>query len=140
MVKINDIINTRARKVKIESPYDYIKLSRQGLNGKELRNILNYTGITAKKMSLILSISERQISRYEADKILKTDMSAHLIQITNLFIRGYDLFEAEEKFRGWMQSEIRGLGYEKPIDLLDTSFGIEMVLDELGRLEHGIIG
>ena len=39
-----------------------------------------------------------------------------------------------------MNSEIRGLGYERPIDLLDTAFGIELIYDELGRLEHGIIG
>ena len=137
MVKINSILS---RKVKIDSPYDYIKLSREGLTGKELRSILKYTGITAKKMASILSISERQISRYEDHKILKAGMSSQLIQITNLFIRGYDLFEDEEKFQGWMNSEIRGLGYEKPIDLLDTVFGMELVYDELGRLEHGIIG
>jgi len=137
MVKINSIIS---RKVKIDSPYDYIKLSREGLTGKELRSILKYTGITAKKMAAILSISERQISRYEDDKILKAGLSSQLIQITNLFIRGYALFEEEEKFKGWMNSEIRGLGYEKPVDLLDTVFGMELVYDELGRLEHGIIG
>ena len=140
MVKISDIINIKSRKVSIESTYDYVKLSRAGLTGKELRKILKYTEITAKKMALILSISERQISRYKDEKILKTDMSAQLIQIINLFIRGYDLFEDEKKFQGWMNSEIRGLGYERPIDLLDTTFGIELIYDELGRLEHGIIG
>lgn len=140
MVKISDIINIKSRKVKINSTYDYIKLSRAGLTGKELNKIVKYTGITAKKMASILSISERQISRYADEKKLKTDMSAQLIQITNLYIRGYKLFEQEEKFQGWMNSEIRGMGYERPIDLLDTAFGIELIYDELGRLEHGIIG
>lgn len=140
MVKITDIINTKSRKIDIRSTYDYVKLSRAGLTSNELRKILKYTGITAKKMASILSISERQISRYENEKILKKDMSAQLIQIANLYIRGYKLFEEEGKFQGWMKSEIRGLAYEKPIDLLDTAFGIELVYDELGRLEHGIIG
>lgn len=140
MVKISDIINFGNESDNTNSPYDYIRLSRKGLTGQDLRKILNFTGITAKKMSSMLSISERQIGRYEDHKVLKTDMSSHLIQITNLYIRGYELFEDKSKFQGWMSSQIRGLGYEKPIDLLDTNFGIELVYDELGRLEHGIIG
>jgi hypothetical protein len=31
------------------------------------------------------------------------------------------------------------LGHHTPMSLLNSCFGAEMVLDELGRLEHGIV-
>jgi uncharacterized protein (DUF2384 family) len=31
------------------------------------------------------------------------------------------------------------LGSKTPLEILDTSFGFEMVLDEIGRIEHGIL-
>ena len=42
-------------------------------------------------------------------------------------------------FQEWMNSEIQGLGFEKPLSLLDTSIGIQILINELGRLEHGIV-
>ncbi len=138
MVNISKILSDSKRGITIRSVRDYIELSRKGLTMNQLREILKFTNISLKDLSNILSISERQLSRYDDDKILRTDISAHLIQITELYQFGYDVFEDKQKFQEWMKSEIRALGYQKPIELLDTPFGINDVKNVIGRLEHGV--
>jgi len=138
MVKIPKLLNDSKRGIKVKSSRDYITLSRKGLTMSQLREILKFTNISLNQISSILSISERQLTRYANDKILKTDISAHLIQITELYQFGYEVFEDEKNFQKWMNSEIRALGFQKPIDLLDTPFGINDVKNVIGRLEYGV--
>lgn len=59
---------------------------------------MKYTGIGTKKMASILSVSENQTSGYENSITLKKDMSAKLIQITDLFIRGFNCLRTEKNF------------------------------------------
>ncbi|MEM1319583.1 MAG: antitoxin Xre/MbcA/ParS toxin-binding domain-containing protein [Bacteroidota bacterium] len=138
MINISKILSDTQRGIKVESARDYIELSRKGLTMNQLRNILQFTSITLKDIASILSISERQLSRYEDSKILRTDISAQLIQITELYQFGYDVFEGRENFQGWMKTAIRALDYQRPIELLDTPFGIQDVKNVIGRLEYGV--
>jgi putative toxin-antitoxin system antitoxin component (TIGR02293 family) len=139
MVQISKLLSDKSRNIKIEDSFDYIELSRKGLTVKQLYDILDYTNISLKELPKIISLSERQINRYTKDSILRTDISAQLIQIVELYNKGYDVFEDEVKFQTWMNRKIRGLGNIEPKNLLDTPFGIQLIYDELGRLEHGII-
>lgn len=138
MVKITNLLSDKSRGIKIKSSRDYISLSRKGLSFRQLKEILKYTQLTMKEIGKMISLSERQLSRYKDDKILKTDTSAHLIQIVELYQKGYDVLEDDDNFQIWMKSEIRSLGFQRPIDLLDTPFGIQDVKNTLGRLEHGV--
>ncbi len=138
MVKIANLLSDSTRGIKVKSSRDYIELSRKGLTMKQLREILKFTNLSLKELSSILSISDRQLTRYKDDKILRIDISAQLIQIAELYEFGYEVFENEEKFQKWMISKIRALGYQKPINLLDTPFGISEVQNIIGRLEHGV--
>jgi len=138
MVKISKILSDKSRGIKVDGPNDYIHLSREGLSVRQLKEILKFTGISMKEITNMISISERQLARYGDEKILRTDISAHLIQIIELYKFGYEVFEDKDKFQIWINSEIRALGYQKPINLLDTPFGINDVKTILGRLEYGV--
>lgn len=138
MVKIASLLSDAKRGITIKSENDYIALSRQGLTMKQLKQILLFCNISLKQLAKMLSISERQLSRYQSDKILKTDISAHLIQIAELYDFGYTVFDNDADFQAWMNSTIRALAFEKPIDLLDTPFGIQEVKNIIGRIEYGV--
>lgn len=124
-------------KRKLNSRKDYIILSREGIPMLVFRKILEYTSLTTKEISEILPVSERQLSRYDGNHILRKDISSHLIQLIELFEKGYDVF-GKDKFQIWIRASIKALGNERPIDLLDTSIGIKMVEDIIGRIEHGV--
>lgn len=139
MIKISNLLRDDSRNIKIRNAFDYITLSRKGLTVKQLNNILKYTNLSFKTLPKIIAISERQLSRYTSEHILRRDISDQMIQVAQLYHKGYEIFGNERHFQEWMNSEIQGLGFEKPINLLDTSIGIQLVVNELGRLEHGIV-
>lgn len=124
-------------KKNIKSRNDFIRMSREGIPMSTLSKIQEITTLSIKEISQILPVSERQLTRYKSDHILRKDISSHLIQLVELFERGFEVF-GKDKFPLWIRSEIRALGNQRPIDILDTPIGIQMVLDILGRIEHGV--
>lgn len=139
MMQTSQLLSDKSRNIQVKDPFDYIELSRKGLTVKQMYAILAFTNITIKELPNIIALSERQINRYTKEKVLRTDISAQLIQIVELYSKGYDLFEDRAKFQTWMSRKNKGLGNIEPKKLLDTHFGIQMVVDELGRLAYGVI-
>lgn len=133
-----DILSDSKRGITFKSSKDYIKVSRAGLSFAQVKKILQFTGIPLSKISELISLSNRQIARYTNETILKSNISAHLIQILDLYKFGFKVFEDQEKFKLWMNSEIRALNFQQPINLLDTPFGIDEVRTILGRIEYGV--
>lgn len=123
----------------IDNKLDLIKWSRKGLTLKNLHAILDYTSLTIKDVAQIIALSERQLQRYTEDQVLRIDISVQLLQIVELYAKGYEVFGEKEKFKQWMIHPNTAFSALKPLELLDTSFGIQMVKDELGRIEHGIV-
>lgn len=136
---LKQILGDKSIDFELENRFDLIKLSRKGLSLKNLFSILEYTSLTVKDLAKIIPLSERQLQRYSKDQILRTDISVQLLQILELYSRGYEVFGSREKFRKWMEHSNIALSSIKPIELLDTSFGIQLILDEIGRIEHGIV-
>lgn len=134
----NQILSDKERGISVKSSKDYINLSRKGLKFGQMNEILKFCGLSIKQISKIVSISERQFARYSENTILKRNASAQLIQILELYKFGYNVFEKKSNFQKWMNSDIRALNYQKPIDLLDTPFGINEVKTILGRIEYGV--
>lgn len=56
-----------------------------------------------------------------------------------LFKQGEKVFGQKEKFNTWLNAESVALGNVKPKDLLDSSFGISLLKDELIEIEHRVL-
>ena len=52
---------------------------------------------------------------------------------------GIEVFDDQDKFNVWLLTKNVALGGIKPKDLLDSSFGIQLLKDELTRIEHGVL-
>jgi putative toxin-antitoxin system antitoxin component (TIGR02293 family) len=121
------------------SDLDLVALIRTGLTKKALDCMLNAYNITSLDMARILHVSDRTMRRYETESVLNPEQSERLIELARLFAHGMAVFGSKERFRRWLQSEVYSLGGQKPFDLLDTSIGIGLVNDVLGRIEYGIV-
>ncbi|PTP83175.1 antitoxin Xre/MbcA/ParS toxin-binding domain-containing protein [Vibrio splendidus] len=56
----------------------------------------------------------------------------------NVFQIALALFGTKEAANHWLNHPVRGLGNKRPIDMLATAEDTEVVLNLLGRLEHGV--
>jgi putative toxin-antitoxin system antitoxin component (TIGR02293 family) len=123
---------------KVENLTDFIICIREGVPKKALDNLMEVTGISAIEMSTIIRTSDRTLRRYSSRQKLNAEQSERVIELAKIFSRGEEVFGSLTAFREWMSSSVLALGNHKPKDFLDTSLGIEMLMEELGRIEHGI--
>ena len=113
--------------------------ARDGLSYNYFTTLSERIQLSVQEWADYLHISERTIQRYKKEgKTFDPIYSEKIIIIELLYKKGIDVFGIEENFYTWMDTKSIALGGVKPKDLLDTSFGITMVYDELGRIEHGI--
>ena len=122
----------------ISSDMDLINLSRHGVRKSSLKSLAGYLGITMEKMSSLVHSSHRNIQRKDEDELLDTLKTEKVLELAAFIKRGIDVIGTEDAFKEWVHSPIIALGNRKPIDFLDTTFGIQMALKVLGRLEQGV--
>lgn len=123
---------------KVKNNMDFIRCIREGLPRKSLDSLLHVTGITTDEITGIIRTSDRTLRRYGAEQKLSAEQTERLIEIAKLYSRGEEVLGSMEAFKEWMDSTVLALGNNKPKAFLDTSIGIEMLMNELGRIEHGI--
>lgn len=122
----------------VENVADFIVCIREGVPKKALDNLIEVTGITTLEMADIVRTSDRTLRRYTAKQKLNAEQSERVIELAKVYSRGEEVFGTLDAFKEWMNSTVMALGNKKPKEFLDTSMGIEMLMDELGRIEHGI--
>lgn len=122
----------------VESNLDWITCIRVGVPKKALDNILEMSGLSIQEISQIMGTSDRTLRRYTAGQKLNPEQSERVIELAKLYSRGKEVFESMENFKTWMNSPVPALGNKLPKTFLDTSMGIEMLMDEIGRIEQGV--
>jgi putative toxin-antitoxin system antitoxin component (TIGR02293 family) len=120
-------------------PY-LISSVRKGIGYLDFEKMVAFSSFTLPEWSAILHLTERSLQRYKKQKQTFDPLqSEKIIQIILLFKKGIALFGSKEKFDIWLNSHIVALGGIKPKEVLDSAFGIEWIMDELGRMEHGVL-
>jgi putative toxin-antitoxin system antitoxin component (TIGR02293 family) len=110
---------------------------RNGLPGSTLSKVADAYQLPKTEMYSILHLTPKTGQRIQAKKLDK-DKSGHVVQLLKVLIRANDIFKDHDKAMTWIKSPCYTLGDQVPMTLLDTSEGIELVMDTLGRIEYGV--
>lgn len=117
-----------------------INAIKKGINYSFFERLAKNIPFTLREWSLFLHLSERSLQRYKKEKgTFNAITSERIIEITMLNKYGIEVFGNQERFNTWLAAKNTALGGIKPKDLLDSSFGIQMLKDELTRIEHGVL-
>jgi putative toxin-antitoxin system antitoxin component (TIGR02293 family) len=122
----------------IENTVDFINRIREGIPKAALDHLAAIIGFSSAEMAGIVHTSDRTLRRYSSDQRLTADQSERVVELAKLYARGAEVFDSLELFKTWMLTPIDALGAKMPKEFLDTSMGIDLLMDELGRIEHGI--
>ena len=117
---------------------NFIAAIRKGVTKRSIHKLMEVTGITPTEMASIIRLSDRTLRRYKSQTLLNPEQSEKVVELARLYSRGEEAFGNLENFKEWMNSTVMALGNKKPKEFLDTSLGIDILMDELGRIEHGI--
>ena len=117
---------------------DFIELGRHGIRKSALRHLAANMSLTWRDMAKLLPITERTLQRYAMQRLLSQMVSEQALSLAEVVAYGSDVFGDRGNFLTWLSLPSAALGDRKPIELLSSRFGIELVMDELARIAHGI--
>jgi putative toxin-antitoxin system antitoxin component (TIGR02293 family) len=100
-----------------------------------------HTPFTENDWANFLELSTKSLQRYRtaSQHHFKPSHSEKIIEIAEVTKVGLDVFGNIEKLKLWLNTPSYALGKLKPIELLMDSYGKEMVIAELNRINHGIL-
>ena len=117
-----------------------IRVIREGVPYSLFNLIKTFTPFTEENWADFLDISTKSLQRYkQSAKSFKSIQSEKIIEMSEVTNVGLDVFGDMEKFKLWLETPNFALGNLKPIDLLKDSYGKELVIGELTRINYGIL-
>ena len=117
--------------------YSLVKKSREGINTNVFYLFSENAKIPEKTLAAIINLSPRTISNYRnQDKMMEAHYSEHLLKLIALFEKGKEYLGTTEEFKIWLEKPFWN-SEEKPSDYLNTSGGVDLLMDRLERMAQG---
>lgn len=108
---------------------------REGVKKSDWKQLIQYTNSTEKEFEHILPAS---ISSMQKKAVYGKETSERIYELARLFGLGYEVFDSKEDFKKWLMTPSKTLGNKIPFELLDSSFGFEMVENEIIRIQYNV--
>lgn len=110
------------------------------LNSIQILADLSEIGIEQKLLAeKVFDITPNTLRSYRKDaaKEMSPRLKELALGIHELYTKGKDLFLNIENFNQWLNKEQPGLENRKPVEMMNTVAGIQIILEELLRIEFG---
>ncbi len=88
-------------------------------------------------LAILIGMSSSTYQRRKREQKLTPSESEGVYRYAALLERTKAVFESDEKTRMWLNSPIKALGDRVPLKYARTEPGANLVMQVLGRLEHG---
>ncbi|MEH6764418.1 MAG: antitoxin Xre/MbcA/ParS toxin-binding domain-containing protein [Aequorivita antarctica] len=122
----------------VNSDIDLITITRRGLPKSVVYSICEVLAISMDRLSDLLHVSHRTLQRKADDDLLTVSNTEQIFEIADVVSKGIEVFDTLDNFRNWLHSTPYVFNGQKPLDFLDTRFGIQYVKNIIGRIAHGI--
>lgn len=137
-LKINEHLNYSL--IDDKDVFMLISTVREGIKYTMFQNIADKSPFSTSEWSSYLHLSERTFQRYKKEQRRFDPLhSEKILEITLVYNKGIEVFGDKANFDAWLEAKNIGLGGIRPKDLLDSTFGIGLLRDELTRIEHGVL-
>ncbi len=114
---------------------ELIKRIRRGVKKSDWKDLILKIGHSEKDLESLLPSS---ISSMQKKSVYGKETSERIYELAQLYSLGYAVFDSEQSFKQWLQSPSKTLGGKKPFDLLDSSFGFQVVENEIVRIQYNV--
>ena len=106
----------------------------------EFKKIAEKTPFTQSEWAAMLHVSERTLQRYAKNNSSFAPINAErFVQIVQVINRAKKVFGSIEAFYEWIHSHPPMLEGELSFSSLTSHDGIQKILIQIGRIEHGIL-
>jgi hypothetical protein len=104
-----------------------------------LNEIIEITRLPLKTLAVnIYDVTPKTLASYKTKgRYFPKRMVEVSIKVRDLYKKGIGIFSSTNRFNIWLNRESFGLGNMPPLDLMSTSTGIDLIYEELLRIEFG---
>jgi len=126
--------------VSSDNEYTMARKAQAGLKVSAFFDLIAISGLTNQELSSILDLSFKTVQRYQKEeKAFNALNSEQLLKLIALYQKADDVFGNIFSFNSWLRKPAAGLGNNMPFTFLQTPGGIDLVQDELYRIEFGAL-
>ena len=124
------------------NPLDAHEMLLRGLPGQALSHLignlvtLHRSASLEKAVGMSLRTFQRRMDA--PTKPLSKEQSGRTWKFAEILAMAIAVFGSQEEAEEWLERPATGLDQRRPIDLLETPAGVELVETFLRRLEHGV--
>lgn len=124
----------------LSNPVAMVLRAADGLAIGVFDALMELTALGKGQLAAFLDATPRTIDNYRARRHkLGRPESEQLLHLMSLYKKGIEVFGDVPAFNQWLTLPAFGLGGQRPFDLLYTTGGIQLVLEELYRIEYGAL-
>lgn len=126
----------------VQSPLDAHELLKIGLPSKAAIHLVDRVGLLhngfAVQQALGMSLRTLQRRKDEPDGLLNREQSGRTWKFAEILARASSVLGSQAEAEEWLQLPAMALNDRTPLELLETTAGVELVEDHLGRMEYGV--
>lgn len=117
-----------------------VEAIRQGVPLSLFLAIKHAASFTDNEWCAFLGISLKSLQRFKNNKahVFKPIHSEKILELAEVNALGLEVFDSIEQFHLWLGTPSFALGNMQPKDLLQDSYGKELVMNELNRIDNGV--
>ena len=108
---------------------------REGVKKQEWKQLITNLEATEKEFINILPAS---LSSMQKKSVYSKETSERIYELARLFGLGFEVFDSKVDFKNWLSIPSKTLGNKKPLELLDSSLGFELVENEIIRIQYNV--
>jgi putative toxin-antitoxin system antitoxin component (TIGR02293 family) len=115
-------------------------LGEQGIPAQALVELAAALGLSgAGELAAELGLAERTLQRRLAKREpLSSEEAERSIRVARALVKARHVLEDEDAGARWLLAPSKALGGRRPLSLLGSGDGFTAVMDELGRIDHGV--
>ena len=129
-------------KCQLKDPLDAHELLLRGLPGAALTHLVDNLVLLHDPISLekAVGISWRTFQRRKANpaRLLSQEQSGRTWKFAEILAKATAVLGSRSEAEQWLERPAIGLDQRRPIDLLATTAGVEIVENHLERIEYGV--
>ena len=127
---------------RISTALDAHEVIERGMPAEALHHLVESMQVLDFETSVVkgigVSLRTFQRSKVHPERALSVDAGGRTWKLAEILAKATEVFGSRPAAERWLESAAVGLNQYRPIDLLATPAGTELVDDYLGRIEYGV--
>lgn len=115
-----------------------LSMAKKGLKPEAVFDFIAISSLSRQMIELALNKSMKTFQNYKGkDMVLDAVTSEKLLKLFALYQKGSEVFGSTEAFSKWLSKPSFGIGNIMPQTFIDTITGVDLIYEELVRIEYG---